>query len=392
MSLRSVTVLACLAICLLCAFTTRADQNARDPYPGETIAQYIEVEFANITEYAQVLLNDTAKDDGSKNPNVPVETNDTAQLNDRDIQETSKSIHWKPSPLLNKPSLLKPAQVDLSATYNGSDGRGYNITIPGCTPADSVIGDWEAPSGDLIENCTLAQMSTKLNLPSAMRLNFTMSRAQSLLEKLNTSLENAVCEPELQPPDRELKAEPPGRFRFNPETQSGYYSSLLLVLLGSFGISFTGLHLGIIHEGITANITLTQEVLILSSFATFGTMCVIMIERERRRLAHAEAVVLNLFIAMAEKIWGEMHTGVAACVPEVPLAQGVQSLAQKLSQGARMLVTEDVQAAAMRTAGSSSVNLVGQVPDVENQLSAVLGNGNSITNNIAKALNNNKVC
>ena len=334
----------------------------RDPYPGETISHYLGLEILNITVDAEDLNNDAVIVDDLNNSNSSATKTDTAELHNRDNQP----VPWKPEPVIGKPLLYKPAQAALSATYNATGDRGYNITIPSCTPADSVLGDWEAPSGDVIENCTLAQMSQKLNLPSATLLNFTKSRAGALLAKLTPILENGVCEPPLEPPDRELKANPRPGFRFDPDTQKGYFSSLLLIMAGSFGLSFTGLHLGIIHEGLTANISATTEVLILATFASFGTTCVVIVERERMHIGRAEAIVLNAFIKLGEKIYDSFHSNVQ-CIQENQLAQGVRTLVDKLNQGAQVLVRKDVQAAAMSAAGSSSVNLVSH-GDVENQL------------------------
>ena len=363
MQLRSITAWAWFITVFICPLSAVA-QVTRDPYPGETIAHYLGLEIVNITDNAEILASEPINVDSSSSSDSSAEKNDTTELNGRD----SQSVPWTPKPLIGKPLIYKPAQAALSATYNATSGRGYNITIPGCTPADSVLGDWEAPSGDIIENCTLAQLSQKLNLPSATLLEFTKTRAEALLAKLNTSLQGSVCEPPLQPPDRELKAkgDPRPGFRFDPSKQSGYFSSLLLVVAGSFGLSFTGLHLGIIHEGITANISMTTEVLILATFASFGTMCVVIIERERRHIGHAEAIVLNVFLWLGEKMYDSLQSSVD-CIKGVELAQGVQTLVGKFSEGARVLVTEDVQAAAMRAAGASSVNLVSQA-DVENQL------------------------
>ena len=362
MHLWSFAAWAWISAGLLCPLTSFAEE-IRDPYPGETIAHYLGLDIVNTTDEAEFFTNDPPNGDDPNRTESSSEKNDTAGINGRDLGP----VPWKPSPIMGRPSSYKPAQVALSATYNDTEDRGYNITIPGCTLADSILGDWVAPSGVMIENCTLAQLSQKLNLPSATLLNFTSSRAAALLAKINSTLQNAVCEPPPAPPDRELKASPRPGFRFDPAKQTGYVSSLLLVLAGSFGLGFTGLHLGIVREGVTANISPTTEVLILATFASFGTTCVVIIERERKHIGRAEAIILNAFIFLAEQIYDRLASGLH-CVPEVPLKDQIQAIIEKLNQGARVLVREDVQAAAMRAAGSSSINLVSQGGDIENQL------------------------
>ena len=328
-----------------------------DPYPGESIAAYLEMDIVNTTDNAKTVIDSPANANGS------TECNDTAQIIGRD----SGPVPWKPAP---HPSLYflqhKLSHKTLSAVYNGSDARGYNITLPDCTHADEVVGDWKSPSGDLIENCTLAQMSQRLRLPSPLLLSLISSRAETLLAKINNILHGSTCEPPLVAPDRELRANPRPGFRFDPAMQTGYWSSLILIGGGTFGLGFTGLHLGIIHEGITANITLTTEVSILAVFASVGTLLTIITERERKYIGYAEAFVLNVFLFAGEKIYDNLEAGFK-CLQETPLIRGLQSISQSLTQKAQILVADSPQNLAMRDAGVSSVNLV-STGDVESQL------------------------
>ena len=184
-------------------------------------------------------------------------------------------------------------------------------------------------------------------------------------------MEVAVCEP-LQPPDRELKAtHPRPGFRFDLEKFStgrfAYYSTLLAIPAGVLSVSYPGIRMAIIHEGITANITLETQSLILAIFGAVATTCVVLWERETRRIGRAEAIALNAFLFLGEKIYDTFASGLQ-CVQEVTLKEQITAVVEKLSQGARILVHEDAQAQAMRTAGSSSVNLVAQGADIENQL------------------------
>lgn len=371
MQTRSFAFLIGIPACALWAVTSFA-QDGQDPQPNETIAHYLRLDNPSIIDNTQFLADGPSPAEQASGSNGSSENTTTTGIHGRDMNAVAStgSVPWKPSPVQGRPLLSQPVQMALSATYNDTEkDRGYNITIPGCTPANTVISDWVAPSGDVMDNCTLAQMSQKLLLPSASLFEFTTSRAASLLDKINSTLQTAVCEAPLAPPDRELKAinRRPG-FRFDPDKQSAYITSLLIIQGGSLAWAFAGLHLGLIHQGITAGITLTTQALILAIFASVGGTLIVIAERERRHIGRAEAVALNAFIALGEKFYDQFAGGIQ-CIQEAPLRDQIQTIVGKLSQGARILVTEDVQQAAMRTAGSSSVNLVAQGADIENQLS-----------------------
>lgn len=139
---------------------------ARDPYPGETIAHYLGVDILNLTDNAQFFAQRPPIVEDLNNTKSVSKENDSARISGRDMSSV-EAVPWKPSPITGRPLVSRPMQVPISATYNVTANRGYNITIPGCTPADTVLGDWVGPSGAMVEDCTLAQMTQKLSLPAA---------------------------------------------------------------------------------------------------------------------------------------------------------------------------------------------------------------------------------
>lgn len=316
-----------------------------NPNPGETIATYIETHITNVIEEAQQVINSTIDSKAS------ARHNSTAEIHGRDNGFVSLGS-----------SLYRPSSKDYSATLNDS-GIGYNFTLPGCTPADTVVGDWLSPSGDLIENCTLAQMYQKLNLPRATLSNFTFNSIQNLLAKLNQTLHTDICNAPPAIPDRELLADP----KYNPALQSGYWTGTIITGLGFISIAFTGLAAGILPRD-AGWTTPMEEVVTLATFATLSTMFVVLAidAREKRRFGRIEALILNAVVAASENTMGAGRR-VSSCLSLSALQDGIQSVAEAVNERAGVLyIGPNGQTPALGTAGSSSINLVSH-GDIENQ-------------------------
>ena len=248
-------------------------------------------------------------------------------------------------------SFLDTEQI---AEFNDS-GRGYKIHLPGGVCITTVIGNLEGPTGAIIQNATVGDILKALyHVPDWSLNQYLQNRISTLQAKMNASISDVVCDPR-PGPSRNLA------YRFDLTEHEGFWEAYLVATLGIMGIGFAGLHLGVIHEGITANITGYQEVWILTMTGVaqfiFGTMMFRL--QTKGHIGAVEAAILNFFIIMGEWIWWAFQKiGTGTCYA----ASAIQScLVYMANCGPNNL--RDFNPRSLTTGGESTVDLVGQ--DIE---------------------------
>ena len=278
----------------------------------------------------------------------------------------------------SRPPLPGLAKVNgqrfLNAFYNSTNGT-YNLTIPGCLSGYDIIGQIEAPNGTMMTNASFADLINVLQLPGAALWNYTMTFANKTYNDINRTLDLIVCD---QPQGATRQLLWPDRLRPNwvdYDGREGWWSAYVIGGLGVFAIGYGGTHLGVIHEGITANITLEREVQILAATGFMEYIFLTMLFRlqsvPKRWIGRMEALVLNTFIWLGAQLLKLLEVVTQACYEPSTAAAGVQNVFQQAGQQIQKVTT----GANTLVQSLSSQALLGLLPggggssgDIENQI------------------------
>lgn len=208
-----------------------------------------------------------------------------------------------------------PYALTYSATYN-VDGRGYNITLPGELCAETVVGDFVTPAGNLHRNASLVTVHNSLSNLSPLTLrSFTERRLRFAQSRLYNALKPYMCDPP-SGGSRELL------FRYSTSDRTGDCCWALLSIFGSLAIWAGSMYVPLANPVGTGNWTGNQ----VFGLATVGIALMVtynvVLDRLRRQeltLQSWEANSLNFFIAAGEAIvqglrasWGGICTAPAA--------------------------------------------------------------------------------
>ena len=218
----------------------------------------------------------------------------------------------------------------LNAFFNSTDHGGYNLTIPGCLSGNDILGQIEAPNGTIINNATFADLISVLQLPGAALWNYTMTFANKTYNDIYAALDVIICDGP-QGANRKLQflngIRPDWR---DLENSEGFWTAYLLGGIGVFGIGYTGTHLGVIHEGITANISVETEVQILAATGFMEYVFLTMLWRlqslPKRWVGRFEAVTLNGFIWLGAQLLKLLEVSLQACIPTQAAQAGVSTV------------------------------------------------------------------
>ena len=234
-------------------------------------------------------------------------------------------------------------QKTLNAFYNSTDHGGYNLTIPGCLSADDIIGQIEVPNGTIINNATLADLIRALQLPGAALWNYTMTFANQTYNDINATLDAIICDGP-QGANRQLLW--PEALRPNwrdPDNSEGFLTAFLIGALGVVSIGYGGTHLGVIHEGITANISIEREVQILAATGFVEYVFLTTLWRlqsvERHWIGRGEAYVLNAFIWAGAQLLKLLEVVTQSCVSTPAARSGVTGLMERAQNRAQVVTT-----------------------------------------------------
>ena len=221
-------------------------------------------------------------------------------------------------------------QRTLNAFFNSTEHGGYNLTIPGCLSGNDILGQIEAPNGTIINNATFADLISVLQLPGAALWNYTMTFANKTYNDINATLDVIICDGP-QGANRNLLW--PDALRPNwrdVENSEGFWTAYLLGGIGVIGIGYTGTHLGVIHEGITANISVETEVQILAATGFMEYVFLTMLWRlqslPKRWVGRLEAVVLNCFIWAGAQLLKLLEVVTQSCTPASEARTGISNV------------------------------------------------------------------
>ena len=265
----------------------------------------------------------------------------------------------------------------LNAFYNSTNGT-YNLTIPGCLSGSDIIGQIEAPNGTMMTNASFADLIDVLQLPGAALWNYTMTFANKTYNDINRTLDLIVCE---QPQGASRQLLWPDRLRpdwVSYDGREGWWTAYVFGGLGVFAIGYGGTHLGVIHEGITANITIEREVQILAATGFMEYIFLTMLFRlqsvPKRWIGRLEALVLNTFIWVGAQLLKLLEVITQACYSPSTAGEGVQNVFKQAGQQIQKVTT----GAGTLVQSLSSQALLGLLPgggeqssgDIENQINA----------------------
>ena len=228
----------------------------------------------------------------------------------------------------------------LNAFWNSTDHGGYNLTIPGCLSGYDVIGQIEAPNGSIIDNATFADLITVLQLPGDALWNYTMTFANKTYNDISATLDAIVCD---GPPgtSRELLWPRPDWRHY--DNREGFTLAYLIGGFGVISIGYAGTHLGVIHEGITANISTEVEVRILAATGFLEYLFLTTLWRlqsvERRYVGRLEALILNGFIWVGAQLLKFLEVITQSCCTPGAARAGMNGLAARARNQVQVITT-----------------------------------------------------
>lgn len=315
------------ALGLLIPYTT---QLPPQPFAGESLIEYVAENPLNTSLTGALGPLSNLSSNGA---NI-VQSNPTYKLTGPPSQLTSRGFRFSPQQLL-------------TATWNSS-GNGYNITLDSHLCASTVIGDFTAPSGELVQNASLADIYNKLKLPSPILSNYLFTQVQTLQEKFNASITNAIC-PENGHPDRELRFD-----RYTAEQRDGYWTTMVLNVVGGSAIAFVGLDQALSH-----NLTTHERAgAIVGAGAVEAILYSIMNRLQKKQyISPGEAMILNVFVMAGNGAQTALR--ITTCATATAFMAGYQGLQSAAARGAQIF-TPSTEGVGMSAAGSSAADLVGE--------------------------------
>ncbi|KAG8528746.1 uncharacterized protein KY384_006433 [Bacidia gigantensis] len=258
------------------------------------------------------------------------------------------------------PSNSKPmsglSQREFKSFYNNS-GYGYDLRLPAWLCADILLGDWTAPSGEEITNGSLGDLAQQLRLPPNRLAEYTVYRADIFQRSISDKLNNILCKPT---PNGGRVLTYDG---WHSQDLEGFWVAYILAGVSTAVVGWTGLHVGVAHPGSAANITVDQQVYILTATAVAEYIAVTTIFRLQTNgyISYVQAFVLNAIWSIFE-VAGEVLTAAwdNVCADFETFRDGVATLANQALN--RLFVFNPRR---LSRGGGSALDLVGQVQDVE---------------------------
>ncbi len=346
---------------------------------------------ATVGELAQILEEEDMPDDSSTAVagTVYAASSSTSYLAARSFPTPDPPV---------SPMARVNGQRTLNAFYNSTDHGGYNLTIPGCLSGDDVIGQIEAPNGTIINNATFANLISVLQLPGAALWNYTMTFANQTYNDINATLDAIICDGP-QGANRELLW--PQALRPNwrdPETSEGFWSAFILGGLGVASIGYTGTHLGVIHEGITANISTEVEVRILAATGLMEFVFLTVVWRlqsvQKRWIGRGEALILNAFIWAGAQLLKFLEVVSQSCIPTAAARPGIANMmararnqVQVITTGAGTTITQSISSNYLLGLMGANEQGTSSSGDIESQANAAAALAQARVEGLTQAAN-----
>ena len=229
-----------------------------------------------------------------------------------------------------------------------NDQNGYNITLPPDTCANAVVGDFQSPSGQLVQDATVRDIMIELRSNykyEGFLRQYTLDRARELQGNISTLLPKAVCNPldsdEIS--SRELLSA--------LDLGSGLWTALLLYTPLGGGVAWAVLDVTLTAANQSV-ITVTQESAVIAALGIFeAVLLTVMLHIERETVfGPYEMYLVNLFITTGVTLTSWARSGLSrTCTGFNEVSNWVQRLGAGAS-GSLQFISQS----------ASSTNLVSQ--------------------------------
>ena len=214
-----------------------------------------------------------------------------------------------------------------SATYDDGNGNGYNITYPTQLCSFSVIGDVMSPQGYPVPNATLQSVWMSLAGLSPEELyTYTETMLQTAFDKFDTATEAAICDP----PASGLRGL---LTRYAASQVSGKWVLALTGSVGVFGVAFGSIYVPTVHPGITANLTGTEDAVLIAASTTISTLYFFALQKlHKAEVTNViEAFILTLLVTAGEGfLWPFQHAWRGLCTTTLLLMDLIESFHQQV--------------------------------------------------------------
>lgn len=223
-----------------------------------------------------------------------------------------------------------------SVISNGSNGDGYNITLPLELCSSTVIGNVMSPDGSLVQDATLQSVWTSLaTLTSDELFDYIESIIQTSLDHRQQQFDTLSCDRSSTAEERELLTTIK-----TIDDVSGLWVLSVGKTAGMFGVIFGLYYVPMVNPGLTANFTKVDN---LVGIAIAGTLVGLYsnaldyLHKEKKTNA-IEAYILTVFLTAADNsitllqetwLWKQ-------CVLVLSLPSAVATLLRLLAEGGLM--------------------------------------------------------
>ncbi|KAI9762650.1 MAG: hypothetical protein M4579_000268 [Chaenotheca gracillima] len=225
-----------------------------------------------------------------------------------------------------------------TAFTNDEDGNGYNITLPEHTCANSIVGNFESPSGHTLTDATVRDVIVDIRANAhyvGYLKSFTMGKLRELQSDINATLNEQICDESTSDLDysgREL-------LDSHLAIGKGFWTAMLVYSPPGFGIAW-----GVLDAAITAQnntvISILSETAIIAALGVFeAVLLTIILHVDRTAMfGDFEIAVLNLFITIGRGIKNRSRAGWSGtCSAASAVGGWVQKLARGVSGGVQTI-------------------------------------------------------
>ncbi|KAL8789387.1 MAG: hypothetical protein Q9195_006860 [Heterodermia aff. obscurata] len=213
--------------------------------------------------------------------------------------------------------------------YDDGNGNGYKIIYPLQLCPDRIVGDVMSPKEGIVHNATLQSIWTSLvGLSDSELYNYTETMLQNAFDSLNNVIKPALC----KSANSGLKRMP----SYLPSDVSGNWVFSIALVPGCLGVAFGALYVPIAKPGAVANLTGTQDALIIAAGTVFTSIYFLGVQKLHKAEVTniVEAWILTVLSTAGQYIATLLqHAWQGTCIGLASLGAAIEQLRQNADEG-----------------------------------------------------------
>ena len=213
--------------------------------------------------------------------------------------------------------------------YDDGNGNGYKIIYPLQLCADRIVGDVMSPKEGMVNNATLQSIWTSLVGLSDRELHdYTETMLQDASDSLNTVINSALCKTS----SSGLKRMP----TYNPSDVSGKWVLSIAMVPAFFAIAFGSFYVPIAKPGPVANLTGTQDAVIIAACTVVTSIYFLGIQKLHKAEVTniVEAWILTALTTVGQYLVTLLqHAWQGTCIGAASVGAAIEQLRQNADEG-----------------------------------------------------------